>query len=301
MKRAHIAAAAFIGLGALAAGCGSSSVSTTPAKTPATAPSHPPATQAGIGSTINLSDSSNGNKIAVTVVKVADPDSSTNQFETPSAGDRYVSIQYQIVNTGTTSYTDDPQLEITAKDAAGQNLQEAFVTSTTAGAQLSSSVNLTPGDKALGYITFDVPTGDKVAQTQYSPNLGVSSTTGQWQIGNGQPPQSSTPPQGQQSPQSPPSSGSNSPQGVVEAYFAAINSGDYAHAWSLGGKNIEHGGYNAFVQGFAGTSSDAVSILSVNGGTVTVQLTATQTDGSQKTFSGDYTVQNGEIVAADIH
>lgn len=300
MKRTHMAATAFVGLGMLAAGCGSSSVSTTPAKTPTTAPTNPAnpsASQAGVGSTINLTDTSNGNKIAVTVVKVVDPDSTTNQFETPSAGDRYVSIQYQIVNTGTTSYQDDPQFEITAKDASGQNLQEPLAVSTSAGPQLPSSINLTPGDKALGYVTFEVPAGDKVAQTQYAENGGVFSTTGQWQIGNGQAPHSSAP---QQSPQSP-SNGSTSPQGVVEAYFAAINAGDYAHAWSLGGKNIEHGGYNAFVQGFAGTTSDAVSVLSVHGDTVNVQLTATQSDGSQKVFTGDYTVQNGEIVAADIH
>lgn len=196
MKRTHMAAAAFIGLGTLAAGCGSSSVSTTPANTPTTAPapSGSSSKQAGVGSTIDLSDGSNGNKIAVTVVKVADPDAATNEFETPPAGDRYVSIQYQIVNTGTTTYKDDPEIEITAKDASGQNLQEAIVTSTTAGAQLPSSMNLTPGDKALGYITFEVPTGDKVAQTQYAMNVGLSGTTGQWQIGNNQPPQSSTSP-----------------------------------------------------------------------------------------------------------
>lgn len=296
MKHARVMVASFIGLGVVTAGCGSSGVTSTPAKTPTPAPtsSTPSAPKAGVGSTINLSDSVSGRNIAVTVVRVADPDPSTNQFETPPAGDRFVSIQFRIVNTGKQAYQDDPQIEATAKDAAGQNLSLEPVVSTVAGPQMPSNVNLAPGGTALGYITFDVPAGDSIAQAQYSINAGVSGNTGEWQITSSQapthhpapPPQSTTP---------------SGAQAVVESYFAAINSGNYALAWSLGGKNIAHGSYNSFVQGFAGTASDAVTILSVNGNTVTVQLTATQTDGSQKSFSGTYTVQNGVIVAADIH
>ena len=64
--------------------------------------------------------------------------------------------------------------------------------------------------------------------------------------------------------------------------------------------NIQNGSYNSFVQGFAGTSSDTVSIVSVNGDTVTVTLDAAQTDGTHKYFAGTYTVRNGVIVAANI-
>jgi hypothetical protein len=88
---------------------------------------------------------------------------------------------------------------------------------------------------------------------------------------------------------------------VVQAYFAAIDAGNYALAWSLGGQNIENGSYDSFVQGFSGTSYDAVTVLSVNGDTVNVDLDATQTDGTHKYFSGTYTVQNGVIVGANIH
>jgi hypothetical protein len=95
--------------------------------------------------------------------------------------------------------------------------------------------------------------------------------------------------------------GGSSPRDVVQQYFAAIDAGDYARAWSLGGKNVENGSYNSFVQGFSGTSYDAVTVISVNGDTVSIDLDATQTDGTHKYFSGTYTVQNGVIVAADVH
>lgn len=249
----------------------------------------------------------------MTVVKVVDPDSSGNQFETPSAGDRFESIQFRIVNAGTQTYQDDPLVEISAKDAAGQNMQQETVTATAAGAQMPSNVNLAPGDTALGFVTFDVPSGDKIAQAQYSLVAGFGST-GEWQIGNGQPPPASPVPASPSpspspSPSAPPSptstssttSSASSPQSVVEQYFAAITAHNYAQAWALGGKNVENGSYNQFVQGFSTTASDDVTIVSVSGDTVTIALDATQTDGTHKFFAGTYTVRNGVIVAAEIH
>ena len=313
-----------IGLSAFAAGCGSSGVSTTPAPTQtqtqgqSTSTAAPPpssagsasAQKAGVGDTIDLSDSATGDRIAVTEVKVVDPDASNNEFETPTPGDRFESIQFRIVNLGTGTYQDDPLAETSATDAAGQTMQQAIVTSTTAGAQMSSSVNLAPGDTALGYVTFNVPNGDSIAKAEYSLNLGVAGGTGEWQVVAGQaqpsaPPSTNAqaaPPAAPTTPASPSANaGTSSAQAVVEQYFAAINAGNYALAWSLGGKNIAPGSYNSFVQGFAGTSSDNVTVVSTSGNTVSVELDATQTDGSHKYFAGTYTVKNGVIVASDIH
>ena len=58
--------------------------------------------------------------------------------------------------------------------------------------------------------------------------------------------------------------------------------------------------YAAFVQGFASTASDTLTILSVNGHTVTVRLAARQTDGAVITYQGTYTVDDGVIVASDV-
>ena len=314
-----------VGVSVAAVGCGSSSgVSTTAApsstgsKPPASsapstssapsAPSAPPAHKAAVGDTIDLSDSATGRNIAVTVTRVVDPDAASNQVEVPPPGDRFESLQFRIVNAGSAAYQDDPLAEISAKDAAGQSMQLEFVSSTAAGAQMPSSVNLAPGDTALGFVTFAVPANDKIAQAQFAVN-GVQSTTGEWQIGNGQPaagtPATSSAPAAPAAPTTtaapPPATSAASPQTVVEQYFAAINAHDYALAWALGGKNLQGGSYDSFVQGFSTTSSDDVTIVSTSGDVVTIQLDATQTDGTHKFFAGTYTVKDGVIVAADVH
>jgi hypothetical protein len=90
-----------------------------------------------------------------------------------------------------------------------------------------------------------------------------------------------------------------SPASVVQAYFAAINARDYEVAWSLGGDNLGQS-YTQFVDGFSNTATDSVSIVSTSGNSVSIDLTATQTDGSQKHFTGTYTVSGQAISSASI-
>lgn len=91
------------------------------------------------------------------------------------------------------------------------------------------------------------------------------------------------------------------PTEVVEAYFRAINNGEYVAAWALGGKNITGRPYDYFVRTFSDTARDDVTVRSVVGNTVEVELDATQTDGTHRFFAGTYTVRDGAIVAARIH
>jgi hypothetical protein len=86
---------------------------------------------------------------------------------------------------------------------------------------------------------------------------------------------------------------------TVLAYYAAINQHHYARAWRLGGRNTGET-YRAFVSGFAGTASDAVTIQSVSGDVVTAQLVAEQTDGTVKTYQGSYTVEGGVITEFNV-
>lgn len=86
---------------------------------------------------------------------------------------------------------------------------------------------------------------------------------------------------------------------VVEGYFAAINARDYPTAWALGGRNLV-GSYQDFVNGLAGTLQDTLSVVSVQGQSVRIELDAEQTDGSHRYYAGTYTVSGGVIVAADI-
>ena len=89
------------------------------------------------------------------------------------------------------------------------------------------------------------------------------------------------------------------PGATVRAYIAAINHHDYLRAWNLGGKNTGQS-YHAFASGFNGTARDRLTIVSVTGEVVTIQLAAAQTDGTVKHFHGTYTVANGVITQSDI-
>jgi hypothetical protein len=86
---------------------------------------------------------------------------------------------------------------------------------------------------------------------------------------------------------------------TVQAYYTAINNHHYHQAWELGGKNTGST-YSSFVNGFAGTAHDTVTIQSVSGNTVNAQLSAQQTDGTVKTYQGTYTVTNGVITVFNV-
>ena len=55
-----------------------------------------------------------------------------------------------------------------------------------------------------------------------------------------------------------------------------------------------------FENGFAGTASDNLTVVSVSGGVVTVKLVATQSDGTVKDYGGTYTVDQGVITGSNI-
>ncbi|MFI1763867.1 hypothetical protein ACH41H_17695 [Streptomyces sp. NPDC020800] len=93
--------------------------------------------------------------------------------------------------------------------------------------------------------------------------------------------------------------GARDPARTVTDYFEAINNGDFRTAWGLGGKNLDSS-YSSFVSGFDNTERDDVTVAPVDGTTVSVSLVATQNDGTQKSYSGRYTVVDGVITDASM-
>jgi len=185
---AAVTAAAALAL----AGCQSTAttVNTTPAGTSAAPAAHTsakgaPATsaapkKAGVGSTIDLK-SSDGAAIQVTLVKIVDPAKPANQYLGPDDGKRFVAVQLRIVNKGTVTYSDDPLAETSAKDALGESFDVDF-SDTAAGVSMTSGLDLAAGDTALGFLTFQVPTGQKITQLQYSAGL-FGKSVAQWTVG----------------------------------------------------------------------------------------------------------------------
>lgn len=110
------------------------------------------------------------------------------------------------------------------------------------------------------------------------------------------PPSRAAPPPAPPAPPPPPAV---APATVVEEYFAAIDAHDYNRAWVLGGDHLSSS-YAQFAAGFANTAQDAVTIVGVSGDTVAIDLTATNTDGSQQVFAGTYTVSGQAISSASV-
>jgi hypothetical protein len=145
------------------------------------APAVPAKTTAKVGDAITLSGNVTGSKAAVTAMKVVDPTTSTDGFSTPAAGSRYVAVQFQIQNTGTVAYDDSPINGAKVIDASGQQFDATITSSVSAGPVFPATVKLPPGEKALGYIVFEVPTTSKVTAVQFSMDSGFADS-GEWTV-----------------------------------------------------------------------------------------------------------------------
>lgn len=140
------------------------------------------AKKAGVGDTINLNSTKAGNTLQVTLTKVVDPSTPTNEYMKPDAGKRYIAVQLRIANHGQATYSEDPQILAKAKDALGQIYSVDFGTDTTAGPSMDSGLKLAPGDTTLGFLVFQVPTGQKITQVQYTLSM-LGGAVAQWTMG----------------------------------------------------------------------------------------------------------------------
>lgn len=310
MKRWSIAAVTCVAAGSalgLASACqGSSAPYQPPTVTASPAGTAPGTAAAGMGQSVTDGDYSFVvNKMQCGVGTMV------SEFETgtPSQGQFCVAV---LTMTNITNAPQNTPPEGTMTDTRGNtyNTTDDLASRLAAysvylGANHNVQIQVNPGSHYTDVYVYDVPSGVQAGTLTLLGSFGSSGTKVSVTGGQAAAPASSTAPsapaQAPSTAAAPPTVGGSSPRDVVQQYFAAIDAGDYARAWSLGGKNVENGSYNAFVQGFSGTSYDAVTVVSVSGDTVSIDLDATQTDGTHKYFSGTYTVQNGVIVAADIH
>ena len=236
----------------------------------------------GIGDTQTLNGLSDGEILAVTLTKVADPATPADEFSTPQGSDRLVGTQFRVANAGSIPYHDAIDNDVQLIDDKGQAYQPELGDSITAG-RLFEEVRIDPGDSRLGFVVFSVPTGVRLSTVQFVPDSGFADDTAQWTL-----------PARQAS-----SSESAAPADVVREYFDAINASDYRRAWDLGGKNLG-GSYESFVAGFADTVSDTVTVTMTQGAVVSITLDAEQSDGSIRHYVGTYTVHDGVITAAHV-
>ena len=89
---------------------------------------------------------------------------------------------------------------------------------------------------------------------------------------------------------------------VVDQFYQDITDHDYSAAWALGGSNLSGGtGYSTWVAGYSTTVSiDLYNTSEWGSGEVHADLSALQSDGSVKTYSGTYYVSNGVNTSANV-
>ncbi|MEU3558072.1 DUF4352 domain-containing protein [Streptomyces fragilis] len=139
----------------------------------------PSPTDAEVGDTVHLTGLKNGEKLAVTVVKVVDP--VTGKDTGPGTGERYVAVQFRLHNTGSQQYRDAPINSAKVVDEQGHEFG-SWIAETTAGPGFTGTTTLSVGDTALGYVTFKVPEGSEIAEIQFTMDSGFADDTGKWRV-----------------------------------------------------------------------------------------------------------------------
>jgi hypothetical protein len=188
-----------LGLTALLAACGETTVKTTPAATvvetvtvpssasteqtaPATTEQTPPATTdsatpadgaAKTGDTIAVNDG-----MAVTVLAVRDPARSPDQYNRPEPGNRWVAIKVKVQNTGDTALQINTDNDTRLLDGESQEYEPEI------GGLVKPALyspTIAPGGKRVGWVTFQVPKKLKIDQFQYTTESGFGDA-GLWQL-----------------------------------------------------------------------------------------------------------------------
>jgi uncharacterized protein DUF4352 len=134
---------------------------------------------AGIGDSIELSGYEDGALVQVTVMKVVDPAPHEPYFG-PKGGNRFVGIQLRIRNSGTAIYDDCPSNGAALIDADDQQWTESAF-----GSALKPEfvcLKIRPGDKRVGYVSYEVPKRVKLRTFQFGTDSGFGPEAGEWEI-----------------------------------------------------------------------------------------------------------------------
>lgn len=316
-KKAAVAFAAPIAAVVLAAaGCGTSAPTVSPpAHGTGTAPPTTPAspapspTQAQVGDKFTI-EPNGSTKYDITLLSVEQNARPESEFDAAPSGHHLAAAQFRV--QAITKVDENANNSTTVTGSNDQAYTPSLVSVAEGTNFADGQVRLQPGGSLVGWVTFTVPAGVHVSKVEWTPVYGFSRHSAEWVVSGKTAPAPTPTGATPTSPASSPSPASPAPTptaapgpafdpaDTVRAYFAAINSGNYAEAWRLGGRHVEPS-YSRFVSGFKTTASVAVEILSVSGNVVTARLDTVETDGTGKSFQGEYTVNNGVITAFHVH
>ena len=104
--------------------------------------------------------------VQVTIERIMDPATSSNQFEKPADGHHFVVFELLVENVGTKETTG---MDFLLRTAEGFEYKRKFVSGFASG-ELAEVLRLTSGGKAKAVIAFEVPDGATIQWLKIDPN-----------------------------------------------------------------------------------------------------------------------------------
>jgi hypothetical protein len=162
--------------------------STTPSGTGATAgsgtgkassPASPSQAAAGVGSYFDVKDSS-GHTYRVALDKVIDPAQGADEFTSPDADMRFVGTVFTITALNGSPSDEDANINAVIVGSDGQTYTADFDAIAGYTNFNDGAIQAAQGEKTTGAVTFQVPTGVKVAKVQWT--AGGFGNTVQWNV-----------------------------------------------------------------------------------------------------------------------
>jgi len=135
--------------------------------------------RAHVGGSVTLNGNRDGLTMDVKVVKVVDPAKPRNSIFGPKKGDHFVAIRIELTNSGTKTYSPSSTDAVLVIDYRLRRL-DADVTDPV-GPGLGTQ-KIAPGERRVGYISFEVPDGRKLIVFQFRLDSGFGPDTGQWSL-----------------------------------------------------------------------------------------------------------------------
>jgi len=140
-----------------------------------------PAAAAGIGSYFDVKDAA-GNTYRVTLDKIIDPAQGADEFTTPDAGKRFVGAVFTIKAISGSPQDEDANSDAVLVGSDGQSYTADFSSISGYTNFSNGQIQVAQGESSTGSVTFQVPTGVKVAKVQWTPG-GILGSAVQWNAG----------------------------------------------------------------------------------------------------------------------
>lgn len=105
-----------------------------------------------------------------------------DQFSKPGDGNRFLAVQMEFADVGTTDYSDSPTNGINLIDSTGQMWTSSY-RGTTAGPSFAGSVDITPNDSRVGWVVFELPASQSPLKIQVALDSGFATDLGEWKLG----------------------------------------------------------------------------------------------------------------------